>query len=70
MARSKSQEAAAKELIVSYVYRWWKYGNGTLLDKDCNAKNIGLARGTEDACAELQKIRELAREAKRKGDRP
>jgi len=67
MPIKKSSEAVAKAKLVNYVYRWWLYGKGTLLDTDCNAKNIGLARGAEQACAELQQARRATRE-RRKGE--
>ena len=62
-----AQEAALKAEIASYVYRWWLYGKGTFLDKDCNANNIGLANGAARACAKLQEARRSERERKRKG---
>jgi hypothetical protein len=62
MPKIKSEEEAAKRAIVDWVYRWWLRGGGTLLDKDFNARNIGLARGAEDACANLYEVRKRNRE--------
>jgi len=66
--KERSAEAIAKDDIVHWVYRWWLYGKGTFLDKDGNAKNIGMARRAAGACADLQRARKALRERKRKGE--
>jgi len=53
----RDPKAAAKVVIVDYVYRWFVYGKGKLFRDDNDPTNLGLRTGTEDALATLYELR-------------
>jgi len=53
----RDPKAAAKVVIVDYVYRWFIYGKGKLFNADGTSTNLGLAAGAEKACATLYELR-------------